>query len=294
MMRSMTGFGQAKREINGNHYAVEVQSVNNRYYKGTVRLPEMWSFLEPEVDQRLRQQLHRGSIYFSMRMKSLSADAAYEINIAALQRYIEQLDVIRPDQSDVTVALDLAVLLSLPGVCNPPEPDDLAKKSKTELMALIDEAVAALVKMRGVEGAALAKDLLANCDAVVAQLKIIKGRAGVVVVEYHQRLAKRVAELTAAVSTPVTAQDLAREVAVYAERCDVAEEITRLEGHLQQFRAVLGGEDQPGRKLEFIAQEMLREANTIASKSSDGEIVRAVVEIKTAVDRIKEQTQNVE
>ncbi len=292
-MHSMTGFGQARREIDGCQYAIEIRSVNSRYYKSLLRLPEIWSFVEPEVDQLLRKSLHRGSVHFTLRMKVVSAEAAYQVNVAALERYIEHLETVRPDQADVALSVDLASLLQLPGVCNPPEPEELCRKARPRLMEVVAEAVAALQTMRAEEGKAIARDLEAHCRVIEAQLSRIGARAPTVVRDYQERLRRRVGELTASAELKIDEQDLAREVAVFAERSDIAEELSRLGGHLEQFRLACRQADQPGKKMEFIGQEMLREANTIAPKANDPEIARCAVELKTAIDRIKEQTQNV-
>ena len=294
MARSMTGFGGARGEVAGAEYAVEVRAVNSRYFKAIIRLPEMWAFLETDIESLLRRRLHRGSVHLTMRMKAGSPETAYQVNTAALERYLERIEMVRPDQTDVPLTVDLASLLQLPGVCLPPEAGELAERARPALMALVDQAIDAVITMRLAEGQAIAGDLSAQCEVIERRLQEIARRADGVVADYHERLKRRVEELTAAARLKIDEADLAREVAVFAERCDIAEEISRLRAHLQQFRETLAGEDQPGRKLEFIAQEMLREANTIAAKAGDSDIARDVVEIKTAVDRIKEQTQNVE
>jgi uncharacterized protein (TIGR00255 family) len=294
MPRSMTGFGQAGREFAGLQFRVEVRSVNSRHFKATIRVPDVWTGLEAEIEQRLRAQLRRGSVYFVMRAKALSAEAACEINTAALERYLEQLEVVRPDQMDIPLSIDLASVLQLPGVCLPPEGDILNKEFQAGLMQLIDEAIGQVLKMQAEEGASIAKDLLGWCGSIKAKLVEVARRAPQVVTDYQQRLLRRVAELTASAKLEVDPDSLAREVAVFAERSDIAEELSRLASHLAQFGGVLSGEDQPGRKLDFIAQEMLREANTISAKANDAAITQGVVEIKTAIDRIKEQVQNLE
>ena len=294
MARSMTGFGQAQRRIALAQYWVEIRSLNSRYFKATIRLPELWSSLENEIGRLLRERLRRGTVYFVLRMKTDAAAAAYTVNLAALDNYMGQLEAVRPDQSDIKLTLDLGTLLQLPGACSPPEEEEIIRASRDEVVAMIVEAVEALLGMRTREGGEVAADLLNNCQAMETQLGLVRERAGSVVQEYYQRLTKRVEELLAASGAAVDEQNMAREVAVFAERCDIAEEISRLTGHIGQFRQVLAQDDAPGRKLDFIAQEMLREANTIASKANDVSIARAVVEIKTAVDRIKEQVQNVE
>jgi len=293
MVQSMTGYGQARREIEGCQYTVEIRCVNGRYYKSIIRLPEIWSFLEPEVDQAVRTALHRGSVHLTLRMKAATADVAYDVNTAALERYIEHLETVRPDQADVNLAVDLASLLQLPGVCNPPEPEELCRRARRPLLELVAQAVKAVDDMRTEEGKSIARDLRDHCAAIGRHVEWISGRTDRVVRDYQERLARRVKELTASAEINVAEADLVRELAVFAERSDIAEELSRLGSHLGQFRQVVAHEDRPGRKLEFIAQEMLREANTIASKANDTDIARCVVELKTTIDRIKEQVQNV-
>ena len=185
-------------------------------------------------------------------------------------------------------------LLGLPGVCEPPAPDEICQTTGDALFGAIDRAIDALLAMRRSEGEALQADLLGQCRAIETQLARIEPRTGQVVADYHQRLLGRVNELVNAAKLKVNEADLMREVAVFAERSDINEEIARLRSHLDQFRQAAEGEEAAGRKLDFISQEMLREANTMGSKANDAEIARAIVEIKTAIDRIKEQVQNVE
>ena len=294
MLRSMTGFGQSSRDVGGVHYVVELRSVNGRYFKASIRLPELLGSFESELEQALRQRLHRGSIDLTLRMKSQVAAAAYDLNLPALERYIDQLEAVQPDRTELKLTVDLASLLELPGVCQPPAPDAFAAQAHDAVMAMVQEAIERLLEMRTREGQSVAADLAEHCALMQRKLAEIGGRTDVVVRDYHQRLKRRVEELIASAQIRIDQEDLAREVAVFAERCDISEELSRLTAHLDQFRTTMESEDQPGRKLDFIAQEMLREANTISAKANDAQIARAVVDIKTAVDRIKEQVQNVE
>jgi uncharacterized protein (TIGR00255 family) len=293
MLRSMTGFGSAAGEAAGVSFAVEVRSVNNRYFKPVVRLAEGLSGMEADVDKFLRSRLTRGTVTLAVRMKLPEELAAYGVNSGVLQRYLEQLRPLEVD-ANPTLRIDLGSMLQLPGVCEPPEVADLVERVRGGLMGLLTTAVDDLVAMREAEGGALKADLESQCGAIASHLDAVAARAPLVVREYHERLAARVRELTDAGNVKLDEADLAREVAVFAERCDISEEVVRLRGHLEQFGEALGSPEPAGRKLDFIAQEMLREANTIASKAGDADIARAVVEIKTAIDRIKEQVQNVE
>ena len=295
MLRSMTGFGGAVGQIEGAAYAVEIRSVNNRYFKASIKLPEMWATAEGDIEKLLRARLQRGTVMLTVRMKLPQEQAAYQVNGEALKVYLRQLRAVGGgDQAGVRI--DLASLLQLPGVCEPPPLEQLCQRSRAGLMALIGQAVEGLAQMRCQEGQIVEDDLRKNCRAIREDLQRVWERAPEVVRNYHDRLATRVEELTAAGNVKIDEDSLAREVAIFAERCDVAEEVSRLGGHLDQFAQTLDSPDADavGRKLDFIAQEMLREANTIASKANDVEIARWVVNVKTAVDRIKEQVQNVE
>jgi len=287
----MTGFGSAQGRCDGVEYSVEIRSVNHRYLKAVMKLPEMWSAAEAQIDRILRDRLQRGSITLSVRMKISDESAAHAINTEALAKYIEQVKALRAGDEDLTI--DLAVMLGMPGVCNPPETDDLRERTYDGLMRLIGEAVDGLAEMRMQEGQAIQEDLLQQCDRIDANLGVVAERSPQVVQDYHTRLAERVDELTGAARIDIDQDYLAREVAIFADRSDINEEISRLKGHLEQFRETCGGDEPSGRKLDFIAQEMLREANTVASKANDADVGRAVVEMKTAIDRIKEQVQNV-
>jgi uncharacterized protein (TIGR00255 family) len=192
--------------------------------------------------------------------------------------------------------IDLAGLLALPGIVRPVLPDEETSARVRELVVrLTREAVEKAKRMREVEGKFLEADLMGHCDAMARELGLIVQRGGSVVTEYARRLRKRVDELLAEAKLKLDEETLAREVAILADRSDISEELARLDAHLQQFRQICqtdGG--QAGRRLDFLSQEMLREANTVASKAADAQIARSVVDIKCLIERIKEQIQNVE
>jgi len=293
MLCSMTGFGSAGGHADGVEYAVEIRSVNSRYYKSIIKLPDALVSTEADIDKLLRARLVRGTINISVRMTVPDEQAAYRVNVVALAKYIDQIKLMEIE-ANPTLRIDLGTMLQLPGVCEPPPLEEICRKTQAELMRLVERALGDLMEMRRHEGAAMKADLLSHCAVVTENLDEVARQAPQVVTDYHQRLAARVKELTAAGNINIDAENLAREVAIFAERCDIAEEIARLRAHLQQFREAIDSPEPAGRKMDFIAQEMLREANTIGSKAADARIARAVVEIKTAIDRIKEQVQNVE
>ncbi|HUS48389.1 MAG TPA: YicC/YloC family endoribonuclease [Phycisphaerae bacterium] len=289
----MTGFGAAQGIVEGVEYAVEIRSVNSRYFKAVIKLPEYWSSAESEIDKLVRKSIQRGTVLLSVRMRLPDDQAACRVNTAALASYIAQLKVLDVD-ANPTLRIDLGALLALPGVCEPPAMEELCRRTQAGLMDLIGKALEELSAMRRKEGEALAAELKGHCKLIESQAAVVSDRAPQVVQDYHQRLAARVEELTNAGKVEIDSDILAREVAIFAERCDVTEELVRLQSHVGQFLAAMDSPEPAGRKMDFIAQEMLREANTMASKANDAEIGRTAVEMKAAIDRIKEQVQNVE
>jgi uncharacterized protein (TIGR00255 family) len=293
MIVSMTGFGDATAEKDGTHYSVEIRSLNNRFFKASIKLPENVSGLEPELETMLREQLGRGSITYILKMRSETAEAAYLINTRALEAYLEQLHKIKSPNGPFNV--DLGALLALPGVCQEPrdESDEIERHGGV-VRELTVKAIVKLNTMRAREGEALFNDLMKHATVISTNLSEIAKRAPFVIEEYHRRLSQRVNLLISKAELQVNATDLLKEVAVFAERADISEEIQRLNSHLDAFEQACRTGEHAGRKLDFITQEMLREANTIASKANDAQIARHIVEIKGAIDRLKEQVQNVE
>jgi uncharacterized protein (TIGR00255 family) len=294
MLNSMTGYGEAAGELDGVSYVVEIKAVNNRYLKTIIKLPEGSTFLEDEVDKELRRQLARGTINYVLRIKGVSAKALFDLDEAALRWLVTRL---REVGSGVGVqsAIDLTNLLSLPGIVQPVLPSEEEVARVKEVVLRLTRAALDKVKvMREAEGKFLEADLKKHCDAMQAELELVRQRSGSVVLEYAKRLRKRVDELLAEAKLKLDEETLAREVAILADRSDIAEEITRLDAHLQQFRQICRTEGQAGRRLDFLSQEMLREANTVASKAADAQIARSVVDIKCLIERLKEQIQNVE
>ncbi len=292
MLSSMTGFGAAQAHVDGVSIRTEIRSVNNRYYKSSLRLPESLQRYEAEFDKQLRTRLGRGSIVFNLRVRDENGAADSQINQTALERIAERLAPLAAKLGSARI--DLASLLELPGVCESAEPDETILEARyTAAAKVVDEAIDKLLKMRAVEGEALLKDLTAQCAEIRSRLAGIQSRAPGVVEEYHKRLLARLQQLVAGASVELDKDSIIREVAIFAERCDINEEIARLASHLDQFAEICRSGQEAGRRLDFLAQEMLREANTIGSKAADAAISRHVVEIKAAIDRMKEQVQNV-
>ena len=290
----MTGYGDAEGRLNGVTYAVEIRTVNNRYFKANLKLPESVAFLTEAIEKLLRDNLSRGTVNYVLRLRNASANVLFDIDETALQAVMERLSRIA-SSANINCPIDIGSLLNLPGILEPATPDEnTAEQIKKTVLEISQEAIEKLKQMRAAEGAALEADLKKHCDSIKQDIERICDRSEVVLTRYAEKLKKRVNELLAGAKLKLDEETLAREVAIFAERSDISEEIARLDSHLLQLMQGCQTNSQAGRRLDFISQEMLREANTIASKASDTEITSCVVDIKCRIDRIKEQVQNVE
>jgi uncharacterized protein (TIGR00255 family) len=293
----MTGFGEARYQGEGLTLAVEVRAVNNRYLKVSVRGSEPYPMLEPELEKTIRKHVRRGTILVHIRCDRHYRPQDFAINLTALKAYIEQVHDVCAEMGWGGMASHLlSQVLSLPGVA--PEPGLIGRPADTEMEAVeatLENALKNLDRMRQEEGRAMAAELLAHRGAIAEQIERIRQHMPNVANVYRSRLKERVTQALADVNVVVNEDNLLREVAIFAERSDVAEEVMRLGSHLDQFRDVVQKEDDgPGRKLEFLTQEMFRETNTIGSKAGDVTISRHVVEIKATLEKIRELVQNVE
>jgi uncharacterized protein (TIGR00255 family) len=290
----MTGFGQASAEVEGIVYLVEIRSVNNRYFKAALRLPDIAAFLEGDIEKVIRNSIGRGTVNYSLRMKNVSGQALFDVDENTLLGYVNRLKAFLP-KDDTRCGIDLAAMLALPGIVQPVIPDaEHIERMKNTILRLTNQALDQLKANRQEEGKTLVEDFLGNCRKMSEDLETIRQRKDTVVRDYHEKLRKRIEELLSQAQLRIDNDLLAREAAIYADRSDINEEITRLDSHIQQFNNCCQNGGSVGRRLDFITQEMLREANTIASKASDSIIAHCVIDIKCAIDRIKEQVQNVE
>ena len=296
MLRSMTGFGSSSTDSEGAHYAVEVRSVNNKYFKAQLRIPEELSALEAEIESALSRKIARGSITVTVRFESSVPSEGAVIDQAIVRRIITDMRAAIPDEAKDQCSIDMAGLLAVPGVLVHETVERIVERARPVVLGLANEACDALVGMRESEGGVLRTELLRFRRLIEERLEVVRERAPLVIEQYQERLRQRMETLLEDVGGSVSDEDLLREVAVYAERTDITEEVTRLAGHLDQFERLVSNDDSEpvGRTLDFLSQEMLREANTIASKSADAQISRSIVEVKGLIDRIKEQAANVE
>jgi uncharacterized protein (TIGR00255 family) len=275
------------------HYFVEARSLNSKYLKVVIRLPEEYQGLEAELDALVRRRLTRGTVTVTASCTDTSESAAQDINVGALDRYIDQIKRAR----NVKGEIDIGPLLALPGVLQAPSDEEhRLEAARAAMTPLLEKACDELVEMRQREGGALLEELQRQVEVIVERLAVIDEQAPAVAQEYERRLTSRIEAMLEKAEIKADPVDVIKEIAAYAERTDINEEISRLRGHIDQFGELLAddGSKPVGRTLDFLAQELLREANTITSKSPDATISRAIIEVKGAIDRIKELVQNVE
>jgi uncharacterized protein (TIGR00255 family) len=291
---SMTGFGDARDERDEHALSAEVRTINNRHFKLNLRSTEGYAALDARIEAVVREFVRRGTVNVNIRIRHMSAAEDYRLNTEVLENYIDQLQKVCAKRH-FDEKLRIEPLANLPGVVEQLSSEAHDAEDVWPLLEpTLRAALEAMTQMRVAEGRALAADLDAQCSVVEGSLKNIAARSPQVVESYRQRLQDRVGEALAKFNVSIEPIDLVREVCVFADRSDISEEIVRLRSHLAQFGQALQSAESAGRKLEFICQEMGRETNTIGSKANDAEISHEVVEIKTALERIREQIQNVE
>lgn len=289
----MTGCGEGLATEGANTARVEVRCVNNRFLKVTLRSREGFALLEARVEAVVRERIRRGAVQVALDLAGPVAPASRGIDQVQLAAYLDQLEDFCATH-DLPVPKTVDGLLSLPGILLESAPTQETIDAAWPLVRrALDAAIDGLERMRRAEGDSMARDMLATCDEIRALAATIRERVPTVLVEHRQRLRDRVAKVVEQQGLKLGEGDLAREIALLADRTDIAEELVRLESHLDQFARLLS-EDSPGRSLDFLTQELAREANTIGSKSSDVTIAHAVVEMKTRVERLRELVQNLE
>lgn len=296
MLLSMTGYGEARQEDDAVSVAIEVRALNNRYLKVTLRAADPYNLLEPEVEKVVRRSVRRGTVQVNLRYDRQSAAGDFRINAMALGSYLRQVQALTQDLGlgELEPAL-VSQVLALPGVVAESAllPADV-NRDWPRVEAVLDEALARLQAMRREEGQAMAQEFRTYRQQIADELERIRRLAPGAVAGYRDRLHERVRTLLSELDIQIDRSDLIREVSIFAERSDVMEEVVRLGSHLDQFATMMEEEQSPGRKLEFLIQEMFREANTIGSKAAEVEISRRVVEIKAILERMRELVQNVE
>lgn len=288
----MTGHGQAHMRHGDLAIDVEIRTVNNRYLKVISKVSESASTIEPQIESIVREFLKRGSVSVSVRVSQSGKSNASTINQKTLEDYLTQSKSIA-DRLGIQLEYGLGPLLLLPGVLESTrqlDDDQLIEMVRTTLQSALRD----LQSMRIKEGEAMRNQFTEILSQIAASKALIELRAPDVVAEYRTKLDQRIRNGLLHLGHEVSEIDVLREVLTYADRCDISEEITRLASHLSQFQAALFHIESQGRRLDFLVQELFRETNTIGSKANDSQVSQLVVEIKTAIEQMRELVQNVE
>jgi len=290
MIKSMTGYGRG--ENRGKfHFVVEIRSVNHRFLEVFVRLPKPWLFLEDKIKSFIKGKIIRGrlDVYVNVYNENLPVDI--KIDKSLVSNYYKKLIELK-EEIGFEGPVSLSLLSLMPNVLKLEEHSTLEQELWVSLMPALDEALNNLIKMRTKEGENLWKDLNARLELIKNKVKLIKERADVVPQEYKEKLMRNIQKLFSDV--PLDEEKIEAEVVMFAEKSNITEEIVRLRSHLGQMQELLGSDEAVGKKMDFIAQEMFREANTISVKASDYNVSREIIGIKSELEKIREQIQNIE
>lgn len=294
MIKSMTGFGRGEYTDGKRSIIAEIKSVNHRYSDITIKMPRRYTFAEDKIKNAVKDKIRRGKVDASIIVENITEnDVNIKLNSMLAKQYYDNLTELR-GEFDLSGDISLQFLASLPDVMKAiPDVEDEEEITKAILEA-VSEAASNLEKMRAVEGEKLAEDLIAKGEYIKNILDKIAERAPQVVTDYTAKMKERIQELVGS-SVQVPEDRILVEAAVFADKCAIDEEITRLNSHLVQLKNIIEKSSQPdGKKLDFLVQEMNREANTIGSKANDITITNYMLEIKSEIEKIREQVQNIE
>ena len=292
MIRSMTGYGRAEALVDGRNILVEIRSVNHRYFEFSCRVPRAYGFLESRLKTYLQGKLSRGKVDVNVNIQTVQGkDANVLVNQELAQSYVQALRQLKEPLSledDLSLSV-IARFSDLFTVSKQPEDEDAVW---AQVQQVADEAAARFVQMREAEGESMRQDVESRLDAILHAVGQIEEQSPKTVEEYRAKLYHKISEVLG--NTQIDEQRILTEAAIYAEKIAVAEETVRLRSHVGQFRSILEQGGPVGRKLDFLIQEFNREANTIGSKAQDLAVARLVVEIKSEIEKIREQVQNIE
>jgi uncharacterized protein (TIGR00255 family) len=293
MIRSMTGFGRAaSEEIGGRSFSVEIKSINHRYLDLNVRMPRSMISLEERVRKFIGEKLSRGKVDIFINYANYEKqDLAAKFNKALGDSYVKCLEEIR-DAYNVRDDISVSLIARFPDVIYVEESEEDIEEIWQLLLSTLKKGVDMLIAMREREGDKLKEDIIKKCEIIKDNLNTIEDRSPRIVAQYKQKLSERIKDLLD--EAVIDENRLSLEVAIFADKSSIDEEITRLNSHIIQVRETLKSEEPVGRKLDFLVQEMNREANTIASKANDLEITNFALNIKNEIEKIREQIQNIE
>ncbi|MBQ7767626.1 MAG: YicC family protein [Oscillospiraceae bacterium] len=288
----MTGYGRAVETVNGREFTVEVRSVNNRYLDCSVRLPRILSFGEDAVKQAVKNAISRGKVDVFISVRSEGGDEVQvTLNKAVLESYLEAMHQM-VNEYGVADDISASSVSRLPEVFSLEKPQVDEEQLLADLMGVVDKALEGYNAMRAAEGEALDKDLRSRGETILQLVAKVEEGNVQTVIDYRTRLENKLKEVLA--NTALDESRILTEAAIFADKVAVDEETVRLRSHLQQMNDMLTAGGAVGRKLDFLLQEMNREANTIGSKCTDVALARIVVDIKAELEKIREQTQNIE
>ncbi len=292
MVKSMTGYGRCVETVNGREFTAEVRSVNNRYLDCTVKLPRVLSFAEDAVKQAVKGTISRGKVdvFISLRSEGAS-DVQVTLNTAMVEGYLAAMKKMAEDygvRDDISVSL----LSRMGEVFTVEKPQVDEEQLLADLMTVVKKALSNYDAMRAAEGKALENDLRSRGDTILQYVSQVEAGNSQTVIDYRTRLENKLREVLA--NTAIDESRILTEAAIFADKVAVDEETVRLRSHLQQMNEMLTAGGAIGRKLDFLLQEMNRESNTIGSKCTDVRLARIVVDIKAELEKIREQTQNIE
>jgi uncharacterized protein (TIGR00255 family) len=288
----MTGFGTSSGREGDLDVTVEIRSVNHRFLSLKQSLPEGLSRYEGEIEKVLRERVARGSVTLSVSMKSLRPAEAALPEAKVVKEYVKRLRAIQK-AAGVKGEIEIGALLAVPQLWAVSD-NGAEAKAWPFVRGLVLKAVDDLARMREREGAAIRKDIEARLSRIQHLASVVLKRAPAVLEAYQRKLEERIGTLLQQRGLEVAKADVLREVAIYADKCDASEELQRLSSHVDQFRKILASDGQIGRRLDFLTQEMVREANTLTAKSNDAQVSVQAVEIKAELEKIKEQAENIE
>ena len=292
LIKSMTGYGRAVETVNGREFTVELRSVNNRYLDCTVKMPRMVSFAEDAVKQAVKTAVSRGKVdvYISVKAEG-ETDTKITLNTGVVQGYLAAMGQM-VSQFGVKDDISVSTLSRLPEVFTVEKPEVDEEQLKADLLSVAAKALESYNAMRTVEGAALDADLRKRGNTILELVSQVEAGNAQTVIDYRARLENKLKEVLA--NTAIDESRILTEAAIFADKVAVDEETVRLRSHLEQMNSMLTAGGAVGRKLDFLLQEMNRESNTIGSKCTDVRLARIVVDIKAELEKIREQTQNIE
>lgn len=292
MIRSMTGFGRGEHEECGRSFIAEIKTVNHRYSDITIKLPRQLSYLEDNIRKYVLGNISRGKIdVYVTQDKFSEEDVQISIDDALAGAYTKALRSLK-EKYDLIDDISVSTISRIPDIISITKVEEESAEVWKTLSSAIEKSLQNLLSMRSKEGQKLAEDIIVRRDYLRSLIKTIEERSPIVVQEYKTKLEDRIREISGSICIDETR--LAAEVALFADRSSITEEIVRLFSHFDQLELIMNEDEPVGRKLDFLVQEMNREVNTIGSKASDLQITRLVVDAKSEIEKIREQIQNIE